>query len=388
MGPLAPPHAVALSMQWAEYLPQLFRVLACCYVGGIVVLGVRVAARRVRLQRAMQYRIKPSRALQAVFDDSARQMPSRGCKLWVLPGLASPATLGWWRPQILVPSVCEGQDATELREAFWHELKHIERRDALWSALSQGCQALLWFHPGVRSAMAALGSEREIACDLAVVHDHPQSRDIYATCLLRFARLSASGGPATAVSLELTSAAALLDVRIRSILTEPSPLSGWSRSVRIAGSVLLLGVSIAAAPALRIFLGLQPPFIAALPSLLSTAPRHTSLGKGLRSRSHLPAQRHANLSASKSNGFDSPVTPSEHDPKRAAENRAGLNILTESTGYEDSASQPTEPPDSTLGSRDPAHASSRSQPSWTSVALEAAQGFPLGGGHDHDHDGH
>src|SRR6185437_2821451 len=131
--------------------------------------------------------------LANTFQEALEQTAAYGsklqdCELWVLPGLPSPATLGWWQPRGVVHPECRTQDEAELKVVFWHELMHVERRDALWNMLVRACRNVLWFHPCVHHAMVALSAQRELACDAAVVREHPQSRDVYATCLVRFAR--------------------------------------------------------------------------------------------------------------------------------------------------------------------------------------------------------
>lgn len=388
-------HIVLLSTPSITHVPQVVAILAGCYLLMVLALGMGGVVRRIRLHRAMRFRIEPSQALQTEFHAIADQRPFSGCTLWVLPGLTSPATLGWWHARILVPAVCEAQEPAELREIFWHELKHIERRDALWNALAKACRALLWFHPGVHYAVAAMSAEREIACDLAVIRDHPQSRDVYAACLLHFARLSVSSAESPSLAIELTSASALLNTRVRFILAETSPLSRWSRSGRAAGSLLLLGALIAAMPAMRILLKYERPFTNVLSAHGTSAAARTAVRKRPRLKPHVMTASIGAASIGKSavlegNHSRLPMTHREQDAKRAAENRAGLNILTESTGYEGAASQQSASPDISTEGRDPNHGSPGLSSSWTSVAVGVAQGIGTiaGGDHDHDRGGH
>jgi beta-lactamase regulating signal transducer with metallopeptidase domain len=385
-------HTFLLSTPSITHVPQVLAMLACCYLVMVVALGTGGVVRRIRLHRAMRFRIEPSRALQTVFQAVADQRPFCGCTLWVLPGLTSPATLGWWRARIIVPSVCEGQDPAELREIFWHELKHIERRDAFWNALAKACRALLWFHPGVHYAVAAMSAEREIACDLAVVRDHPQSRDAYAACLLRFARLSVASEESPSLAIELTSASALLNTRVRFILAEASPLSRWSRSGRTAGSLLLLGALMAAMPDMRILLKYQHPFTSVISPHGTSAAERIAVRKRPRLKPRIVASSMGAARIDKSPVLEGdrsalPSTHREQDAKVAAENRAGLNILTESTGYEGAASQQSASPDISSERRGLNHASPHLSSSWTSVAVGVAQGIGTiaGGDHDHDH---
>src|SRR5215469_17009221 len=140
---------LTISASWVDRIVWLLSVIALCYIVVLLGLVLRSALMRVRLSKALRYRTVPSERLSQMFGNVMLLVRSRDCKLWVLPGLASPATLGWWRPQIVVPTVCETHDDADLEAVFWHELIHVQRRDALWNALVRGCRNLLWFHPCV-----------------------------------------------------------------------------------------------------------------------------------------------------------------------------------------------------------------------------------------------
>jgi beta-lactamase regulating signal transducer with metallopeptidase domain len=350
--PLAPARAVAVPPHWTAWLPQILTVVVCLYLTGVVWFASCSALRHLRMRRALRYRVAPSPALEAEFASCLGRLGRTSCRLWILPGLASPATLGWRHPQVLVPSDCEAHEPEQLREAFWHELKHIERRDALWNGLARLCQALLWFHPAMHSALSSLAVEREVACDLAVVHDHPQSRESYAACLLRFARLSAASGVmVTGTALELASAAVVLETRIRAILAEEPEPSRWSNSARAAASLFLFTAAAACCPALRILLEQQPALLAPAPRFASTGLREVALPlrRHMRPRSQpavanrLPDPLAERLSNQPSVAPANPAQPGEFplEPTQqlAAQHRIGMQVVTEGASDEDDVAE-------------------------------------------------
>src|SRR5215469_1647429 len=233
-------HRLTLNPGWEKRIATVLMALAICYV--IVFLGLllRAAWLRVRLSKALRHKVATSQRLSQVFRELRLLTPFHDCRLWALPGLTSPATFGWRRPQIIVPFECEAQENSELEAIFWHELSHIHRRDALWDAVVRFCRNLLWFHPCIHRAFAAIRIERELACDRMVIEDYPVGRDTYAACLLRFARLNATSDISTPC-IELTSGAAFLNLRVRSILREVPEATFASTLRRATTGVALIG---------------------------------------------------------------------------------------------------------------------------------------------------
>ena len=370
---------VAVGSAMAGNIAQAMALLLACY--GLVLAWrmMGAAAAQVRLTRAMHHRTVPAERLANSFREALEQITADGrrlrdCELWVLPGLASPATLGWWQPRVIVPPICEMQDAAELQAVFWHELKHVERRDGLWNTLVRGCGNLLWFHPCVHHAIAALNAERELACDAAVVREHPQSRDVYATCLVRFARYRELASAETA-GIEMASGAALLSTRVRSILGETERMSRISQAWRVAASAILLAGMAATVPALHVLFAAEGGASAVeLPMAVATPVAAQS--HGLRSSGMRIKAQPSNLLAASVG-----VVPSvraagalPHDEGLAAEHRAAMDIVSESTGM-DAPSVGNEGRISRgVSGTGQAHGPTRqSSPAWTSVAVDAAQ---------------
>lgn len=124
---------------------------------------------------------------------------------------------------------------TEARQAaLVHEFTHIRRRDRLTQALAQLACAVYWFNPLVWHAAAALGLERERACDDEVLRLGARPSE-YATLLLDLARQPGLPWlPATALSMARRSA---IEGRLLMILADavktPWRSSRWLVTVGI-----------------------------------------------------------------------------------------------------------------------------------------------------------
>jgi beta-lactamase regulating signal transducer with metallopeptidase domain len=393
-----PPDAHRVSvMPWtANDMSTLVAIVCCGYCAIVLALVVREAASHLRLKRALRYRLAPPASLQSAFDRLVLSHGLKDCSVWLLPGLSSPATLGWWRPQVVLPPpICQSPEMEDVEAALWHELKHVQRRDALWNSLMRMCSILLWFHPSVHYASKAAVRERELACDADVIQDHPNVRDRYASCLLRFARLGSSTQNSLDRCIGMTSGSGLLELRVRAILGEvASDEGGGGVATRTAVVGMMCAAYVVTAPILSIAFNSAEPFD--LNRLTSITP--ISMRSRVGSTGGVNAQRRsggnsigiAQLSAP---AGPRPTAPAPGDPALAAEHRAGFNVLTgfhsemdSSLGENTAASDPA--------GRGPAPRISapsgtpRFSVPWTGMAIGAAQqlGSLSRGGRDHDHD--
>jgi len=381
---------IAVASSLAVAVAPAMAVLLVCYLAVLAWRTIGTLAARVRLARAMRHKSAPGAALATSFQEALEQTAGsgyklRGCELWVLPGLPSPATRGWWRPQIIVPPICQTQDAAELRVVFWHELMHVERRDALWNAVVRACRNVLWFHPCVHHATIALNAQRELACDAAVVREHPHSRDVYATCLVRFARARDLAPEPSVAGIEMASSAALLATRVRSILSESQRASRLSRALRAAAGMLLVGVMAATVPAMNVFFAEEAMITPAGWPQIAVSVKPAERKRGAKSASvRMQGAESVPPVEGETAGVASAATP--HDDGLAAEHRAAMDILTESTGMEGPAAGGEGRVAAGLDGSAAGHgAGVQSSTSWASVAVEAAERMgPLMNDHDSD----
>src|SRR6185312_2843229 len=108
-------------------------------------------------------------------------------------GLATPITVGWLRPSIILPTGWREWPAEQLRAVMAHEQEHARRRDPLvqWVALLN--RAVFWFHPLAWWLEKRIAGLSEEACDDAVLmgsHDPLE----YSEFLLELARAVREAG--------------------------------------------------------------------------------------------------------------------------------------------------------------------------------------------------
>jgi TonB family protein len=111
-----------------------------------------------------------------------------------------PAVVGVLRPTILWPSLLTQRlTDRELDAIFAHELLHVRRRDNLTAAVHALLETVFWFHPALWWLETRLLTERERACDEAVVRlgnePHTYARSILKVCnfCLRLPASAAAG---------------------------------------------------------------------------------------------------------------------------------------------------------------------------------------------------
>ena len=157
---------------------------------------------------------------------------------------AMPATWGFVRPVVLLPSDSAEWTEERRRVVLVHELAHVSRNDFLMQLIAQVCCAVYWFHPAVWYTARRLRAERELACDEHVLELGVNACD-YAAHLLEIARVFRApvGSGITAVAMARPSQ---LEGRVLAILDGNSGSRGHaSRKARIAA---LTGLAIISVP--------------------------------------------------------------------------------------------------------------------------------------------
>ncbi len=79
--------------------------------------------------------------------------------------LATPATIGWFHPVILLPTDWRDWTDLERRAVLAHELAHIRRHDYLTGLLACLSVALHFYHPLIRWLASRLRLQQELAAD-------------------------------------------------------------------------------------------------------------------------------------------------------------------------------------------------------------------------------
>lgn len=251
-------HSLTVPLAWSRQISIAVQAVGLAYAAAALLMIVLTAVKHVRLRLLLQRAIEPSHALQHLFGEICRERGVSRAKLFILPGLKSPATAGWWNPRILLPEVCEELGPTpQVADVLCHELAHVQRRDYFWAGLSELVCCLLFFHPAAWEARKRMVLQAELACDLAVLEARPRNRADYADSLTYFVRLRMlQEGFSLGVDF---AASTSLGLRIRTILAAPVAVPWWKRFSQMTAGVALLGAMGALAPALSIPLSFAAP---------------------------------------------------------------------------------------------------------------------------------
>ena len=256
---------IAMGAGAAAVVTRLMAVLLAVYIAVVAWRLLGTVAARVRLARALRHRSAPGgRLAEAPLPRPSKRAARRpGAACWTVGAVGAARDCIAGDARLAAPAgpgaaVVRDAGRGELEAVFWHELKHVERRDALWGGLARVSRTLLWFHPCVYFAVRGVVTERELACDAAVVREHPHSRDVYASCLVRFARAGDLAAMPALAAVEMASRTTLLSARVRSILGEQPAASRLSRAWRGTVSALLVMGMAASVPALSLIFHVIP----------------------------------------------------------------------------------------------------------------------------------
>lgn len=156
-------------------------VFQCLWLGGMAVL---------LLTGLFRYGLLKRRISDAVPAEEA-QCTVRGKRLervYIMDRIQMPMVLGIWKPRILLPSACSGEERKEERELILaHEQAHRLRYDHLTKVFVFGVLVIHWFNPLVWAAFLLYCRDVEMACDEKVMEWlGEESRKPYSLALLRF----------------------------------------------------------------------------------------------------------------------------------------------------------------------------------------------------------
>ena len=251
-------HSLVVPLAWSHQILIAIQIVGLAYAAASLLMIGLTAVKHVRLRLLLRRAVEPSEELHGLFAEICRELEVSRAKLFILPGLKSPATAGWWNPRILLPEVCEELGPTpQVADVLCHELVHVARRDYFWAGLGDLVCCLLFFHPAVWKARKAMVLQAELACDLAVLEARPGNRADYADSLTYFVRLRMlQEGFSLGVDF---AASTSLGLRIRTILSAPAPVPWWKRCSQITAGMALLGAMGILAPVLTIPLSFAAP---------------------------------------------------------------------------------------------------------------------------------
>jgi beta-lactamase regulating signal transducer with metallopeptidase domain/5-hydroxyisourate hydrolase-like protein (transthyretin family) len=254
----------APSLVAEEHFPDAPSWLAWSYCAMILfwvlgmVLGLVAMARTWWAERRLANSGSPLRdpAWQTLLDEIRGQLGLRGT---VAVGISQPCdvplTIGWRRPQILLPPDCSHWPVTKRWTVLVHELAHVARHDVFWQIAARLACAIYWFHPLAWLAARRLRVERELACDDAVLRCGGRP-DQYAAVLLDVAA-AVCHRPQTSAAAVAMACRNSVEQRIRAILQPgPSRLPVGPRTGKLLCLIAILVVVSTAA--LHFFASPQP----------------------------------------------------------------------------------------------------------------------------------
>ena len=210
--PIVPPVAPS-TLDWI-----VFGAVSAWLLGAIA-----LSTMRYRMWRRVRAALRVSRPLMLPQVD----LPS-GVRLKSAPSMLEPGVIGWRRPVLLLPAGIESRlTMAELQAVIAHEIAHIRRGDNLTAALHMLTEIVFWFHPVVWWIGGRLISERERACDEAVVAGGNEPA-MYAQAIVNVCAMYAASPVACVAGVT----SADLRKRIEAIVHDerPLPLVGWRKA--------------------------------------------------------------------------------------------------------------------------------------------------------------
>ncbi|HEY5849796.1 MAG TPA: M56 family metallopeptidase [Lysobacter sp.] len=153
---------------WPARLDAAMPWIVVIWSAGACTLSLRMAVGLVWIQQLRTAPQGPAHAAwQARLDALATRFGIRAhVALRLVDSLDSPASAGWLRPVVLMPSALLARMPVDLLEALLaHELAHIRRHDYLVNLLQGVVEALLFYHPVTWWLSRRIRIEREHIAD-------------------------------------------------------------------------------------------------------------------------------------------------------------------------------------------------------------------------------
>lgn len=153
---------------WSSQLDAGLPLIVALWAAGACVLSLRMALGVAWIGRLRATPQGPAHASwQARLDDLCGLLHlQRPVALRLVDSIDSPASAGWWRPVVLLPTALITRMPQELIEALLaHELAHIRRHDYLVNLMQGVVEALLFYHPVTWWLSRQIRNEREHIAD-------------------------------------------------------------------------------------------------------------------------------------------------------------------------------------------------------------------------------
>ncbi|MBL0883545.1 MAG: hypothetical protein IBJ16_09420, partial [Chitinophagaceae bacterium] len=170
---------------------QLLPYLSAAYLILMIFLSVKwIIGYRYTLQIRKEGLSKMPGNWRVFVQDTAQQLGiTREVRIFLSEKIASPLTIGFLKPLILVPVASINHlTVAQLEAILLHELAHIKRYDYLINILLSVTEICLFFNPFTKLFSTHIRKERENSCDDWVLQ-FQYSASAYAEALLRMAQL-------------------------------------------------------------------------------------------------------------------------------------------------------------------------------------------------------
>ena len=155
-------------LTWRERLAAWVPCLPWAWLLGVALMSLRWGTGLWQLQRLRTQGVQPGPEPWQVQLDRWSQSWGlrRRVRLLVSERIGSPATLGFFKPVILMPaSLLTGLSPAQWEAILLHELAHIRRADYAIRMIQSLIEILFFYHPLVWWVGKDLAHEREACCD-------------------------------------------------------------------------------------------------------------------------------------------------------------------------------------------------------------------------------
>lgn len=178
--PFAQPRVIVATGAPALAGAGIERWILLIWAAGAVAVMTHWLLRWIRLRRAIGCMTPLHDGPAAALCEELRRRTGMRTRVRLLMSESAiePGVFGIFRPALVLPrGVLDRLTEVQLAAVIGHELCHIRRRDNLTALLHMIVQTVFWFHPLVWWLGARLASERERACDEAVLEqfEEPQA---------------------------------------------------------------------------------------------------------------------------------------------------------------------------------------------------------------------
>ena len=219
-----------------------FYLLFLCYRGFRLVR----AWARTRAAGADATPIEPAGRIQTVVASCQKAIGVARVSVLSSASLCTPATVGVFRPLIILPEAL-ARDASDeaLTAAIGHEFVHVWRRDYLLNLIYEIIFLPLSFHPAAALMRRRITQTRELRCD-ELVTELLLRPEVYARSLVQLARSAMPFARRTRTVAVGIADADILEVRIMSLLKGTKSNTGRKRLWLLAAALLLASSGLSA----------------------------------------------------------------------------------------------------------------------------------------------